>query len=390
MPTATPLPLSTATPTQGAWFVPLDHGAQASGAGTQALLPPAGGTVGTPDGHLSLSIPSAATGGAPVQVDLVPLDPTSLAAPEPGFRLGTSAFQVTVTNAQTGQAMHDFAAPLVLTIRPTTEDLALVGGDITRLSLTYWEGDGWGAFTCTADVGAGTLTCLLPHLTLVALQAVPPASGPLDVALPNGRFYRQANGFGGAGASGYAVVDDAEATFWSEFQRLGGVERLGYPISHRFEHLGFLTQAFQKQALQWRPELGQVLAVNVFDDLNQRGVDTWLDAFRQVPPAWDTTADAGLSFAEVVDRHVAFLEAYPALKDFYLATPDWLQTYGVPLSVQDYGPFVAVRLQRASLQLWKEEVPWAAAGQVVVANGADLAKEAGLWPNGALRPKVSP
>jgi len=43
--------------------------------------------------------------------------------------------------------------------------------------------------------------------------------------------------------------------------------------------------------------------------------------------------------------------------------------------------------QRATLQLWTEDQPWAAAGTVVVSNGGDIAKEAGLWPLDALAPE---
>ena len=56
------------------------------------------------------------------------------------------------------------------------------------------------------------------------------------------------------------------------------------------------------------------------------------------------------------------------------------------LFVADYGSVVSVRLQRATLQLWKSDTPWASAGSVVVGNGGDLAKEAGLWPVDAMTP----
>jgi hypothetical protein len=133
--------------------------------------------------------------------------------------------------------------------------------------------------------------------------------------------------------------------------------------------------------LQWRPELNQAVPVNVLDELNQRGTDAWLDANRQVPPAPpDEAQDQGLSFEQVSQRHIALLDAYPALRDFYASKPDAVNSFGLPLAVKDYGAFVAVRLQRATLQLWKIDVPWASAGSVVVGNGADIAKEAGLWP----------
>jgi hypothetical protein len=145
-----------------------------------------------------------------------------------------------------------------------------------------------------------------------------------------------------------------------------------------------MTQAFQRLALQWRPDLNQAVPVNVFDDLNQHGADPWLDAMRQVPPAADTSADTGLAFQDVVDRHVALLDDYPDLANFYNATPDALDLYGLPLAVKQYGPLVSVRLQRATLQLWTVDTAFAQAGSVVVGNGSDIAKEVGLWPPAAL------
>ena len=208
----------------------------------------------------------------------------------------------------------------------------------------------------------------------------PPTSGVLDWDVPNGHFFQQTNGFSGAGSLGYTVTDDSSAAFWTEFQRLGGVQVVGYPVSGRFQYKGFLTQAFQKLALQWRPELNQVVPVNVLDDLNQRGSDAWMDRERQVPPAADTSADTGLDFPDIVSRHVALLDAYPELAAFYAGEDDAFDRFGLPLAVKNYGPFVAVRLQRATLQLWTVDTPSAQAGSVVTGNGADLAKEIGLWP----------
>jgi hypothetical protein len=103
--------------------------------------------------------------------------------------------------------------------------------------------------------------------------------------------------------------------------------------------------------MQWRPELGAAVPVNVL------GVDAWLDGNRQVPPAESTSADEGLSTDEVIERHVAMLDAYPELRAFYLGIENWLEVCGLPLAVKDYGAFVAVRLQRGTLQLWKQDVP---------------------------------
>jgi uncharacterized protein YkwD len=57
--------------------------------------------------------------------------------------------------------------------------------------------------------------------------------------------------------------------------------------------------------------------------------------------------------------------------------------------VVDNGNHFAIRLQRAVIQQWKEAVPWAAAGQVTVANGGAVGVEAGLFPAETLKPSPS-
>ena len=95
-------------------------------------------------------------------------------------------------------------------------------------------------------------------------------------------------------------------------------------------------------------------------------------------------------FQDVFAARLGLLDPYPALAEFYMNTDDALTNYGLPVSAKDYGAFVAVRLQRATLQLWKQDTPWATAGSVVVSNGSDVAKEAGMWPTAALAPSPSP
>ncbi|MBV9173314.1 MAG: hypothetical protein JOZ81_24885, partial [Chloroflexi bacterium] len=46
--------------------------------------------------------------------------------------------------------------------------------------------------------------------------------------------------------------------------------------------------------------------------------------------------------------------------------------------------------QRATLQYWKQQMPWADKGSVTVANGGDLAKEAGVFPWLAVTPENAP
>jgi hypothetical protein len=204
-------------------------------------------------------------------------------------------------------------------------------------------------------------------------DAPPPVTSQLSVPLDDAS----------AALPQLAVFDDADAPLASEAARLGGAGRLGQPISGRFWYRGFVTQAFSKLVLQWRPDLAQAVPLNVFDELHEAGADAWLDAFRQVPPAADWSGDAGLDNDSVYLRHVVLLDAYPALRDAYLADPNPIDDYGLPLAVGDYGTVISVRLQRAVLQLWTVDTPSATAGTVTLANGGDIAYEAGLWTNAA-------
>ena len=69
---------------------------------------------------------------------------------------------------------------------------------------------------------------------------------------------------------------------------------------------------------------------------------------------------------------------YPKTVIFHAADP--MTFYGLPTSaVVDNGNHYAIRLQRAVIQQWKVDVPWAKAGEVTVANGGDVAKEAGMF-----------
>jgi hypothetical protein len=155
---------------------------------------------------------------------------------------------------------------------------------------------------------------------------------------------------------------------------------------------GFTVQAFQKAVLQWRPDQGgQFWWLNIFDVLHDRGRDDWLATYRQTPPPRDTGPDAGLAWGAVVARHVALLDGVPApLKEQFLSDPDWIDHFGLPVAVQEYPNSVVVRAQRATFQFWKEAVPWAAKGSVTVANGGDLAKEAGVFPWLAVTPENAP
>jgi hypothetical protein len=226
--------------------------------------------------------------------------------------------------------------------------------------------------------------------TVIALPSADVARA-VDYDIADGHFFTQTNGKGKASSAGFSVTDQDGVPIWSGFKALGGVDVLGYPVTRRFQMDGFVVQAFQKSVLQWRPDQKTFAFLNTFDVLHDRGRDDWLSANRQTPPPADTSADAGLPWDQVVARHLAMLDQVPRpLKDAFLADPNWLDHYGLPVSTQDAGNSVVVRAQRAALQYWKEDVPWAAKGSVSIANGGDLAKESGVFPSQAVTPENAP
>ena len=221
------------------------------------------------------------------------------------------------------------------------------------------------------------------------VAADPPTALPQDYDLPTGHFFTQTAGHDGI--SGYAVTDDDGVKLWSEFQRLGGVQALGYPVSRRFQWRGFTVQAMQKGLLQWRPEVKQAWLANVFDDLHDAGKDDWLLQQRSTPRPLDPSFDAGKPWAQVLSTRLALLDPTPPIDKRYESVGDPLTFFGLPTSkIEDMGNHFAVRLQRAVIQLWKVDVPWAKAGETTVANGGDVAKEAGLFPADATTPQRSP
>ncbi len=212
-----------------------------------------------------------------------------------------------------------------------------------------------------------------------------------DFDIAGGHFYTQTNGQGAAlSPYGFAITDEGGVPFWSEFKRLGGVDVLGYPVSRRFLMDGFVCQATQKFILQWHPETGQVAFVNVFDVLFERGKDDWLWSARQTPRNPGSAADRGLTWDAIKARHWAILDSDPDIKKFFLSDRDPLSHYGLPISFADTGNALVLRAQRAVFQKWKVAVPWAPAGYITVANGGDIAKEAGLLPLESVVPEGAP
>lgn len=233
------------------------------------------------------------------------------------------------------------------------------------------------------------LVCIAFLLSWSILETGPTAAAASDWDIPGGHFYTQTGG----GQGGFAITDEGGIPFWTTFQRLGGVKVLGYPASRRFERDGFVYQSTQAALLQWQPERKVVALANVFEFLEQAGRDDWL-ASQGIPrPIVDD--GSGGDFKKAVTTRLSWLTE-PRIAAAYLAagpTPNAaIERYGLPASRPErWGPFVAQRFQRLTLQLWVDPVPgMPPPGTVVPVLAGDLAKAAGLIPAEATVPSPAP
>lgn len=224
------------------------------------------------------------------------------------------------------------------------------------------------------------------------------AAGGADWRLSGGWFYSQGSG---SPTTGYSIVDDAQASFWSQYLALGGWRVLGFPISRRFMLDGKLSQATQRALLQWSPVTGRVELANVLDLLHERQRDEILADQEQIPRI--TAVDqVNRDYATIIAMRLAWLEARPAIKQRYCDTPggaDPITLWGLPTStavdVSGTGAVYVMRTQRAAFQEWVdglsvEGVTVAAPGQVTVVLAGILATKYGLIPCTALSPETAP
>jgi hypothetical protein len=72
-----------------------------------------------------------------------------------------------------------------------------------------------------------------------------------EYAIPNGFFFTEAAP--GQHGFGYRVANEAGIPLWDAFQKAGGVQALGYPLTRRFTWKGTTVQAFQFGVLRWLP-----------------------------------------------------------------------------------------------------------------------------------------
>jgi spore germination protein YaaH len=217
----------------------------------------------------------------------------------------------------------------------------------------------------------------------------------VDYAIPNGWFFTEA---GGANSLGYRVVD-GRAHFWTEFQRLGGVTTLGYPISQAYVGAdGFTYQAFQRALLQWQPELGVADLANTFDILSADQRDQALVTLGIPAPIandgsagdWNRARVTRLAWLTNPEISATFQQNPSAGRIARWDEASAIQLYGLPTSLPlRSGPFIVQRFQRVSLQEWIDAVPgMPAPGTVVGLLGGDFLKNAGVIPSYAATPEL--
>jgi hypothetical protein len=338
-------------------------------------------------GGLTFLVPAGGVGPSGAELVVAQVTADSMPAVGAGLQAGDVAVTASLTDPTTGQSITSLSPPMTVTYAPSDAELARAGGDLRHISLAVANGLGWEGLMCN-PTGA-SLTCSLPRLGTLASVLAPSASGAADYDLPNGHFFAQRNGFGGAVALGFSVLDDADAQMWSEFQRLGGVDVLGYPISRRFLYRGSIVQALENGVLQWVPDAGQAVLMNTLDDLSAAGDDVWLNAAFQIPPGLDWSADRAMAEGDVATGHLGLLDAYPDVRAWLQANGS-LDVWGLPTAVNASGSTLVVRFQRGTLQYWLSDSGLAPAGTTVFGSGAQLGKQVGLWPSEAMTPEAPP
>jgi len=136
------------------------------------------------------------------------------------------------------------------------------------------------------------------------------ATGGLrDYPIPGGWFYSQESRLSTDSPPyrGYTVVDDQDASFWTEFRRFGGVDVLGYPVSQRYRYpsdTGYVSQAFQRGILQWHADTARASMANVFEQFTEQGLDDQLEIAGIPKPQ---PSDASLNFSDDAERRMSWL-----------------------------------------------------------------------------------
>jgi streptogramin lyase len=214
----------------------------------------------------------------------------------------------------------------------------------------------------TTGAAAASPTSVPPTATAMPIGVPSPVPTPVP-ALHDARYFN---------ATGFRIDNDV---FWDYFNRRGGINSFGYPVSRTFTFLGFTTQFFQRAIVQLGPG-GAARTMNMLDP----GLMPYTKINGSTFPAPDAdlamlapvsgTADYGAVVQEFIDKYapnqyegmnlnfnqgfqntVTLQDAFPQGN----ANPGLLpllnlELWGVPTSKPSYDPnnhnFVYLRFQR--------------------------------------------
>ena len=219
-----------------------------------------------------------------------------------------------------------------------------------------------------AAIVVALLAVLVPSVSALECEGVP---------LDGGCLFTVTGGDTEDPDDGFAVTNAYDVPLW-DFVQDKDRDALGYPISQRWVDGPFTLQAFQKVILQWDPGKQRVNYYNTLDVLANRYPHVELPF---VPAHQVLAEDQGVSFGTIIRNHLALLEQNAAIKERFLAEPDWLNLYGLPIRYEeravDGNPqgVQLLRTQRTVFVVWNVPTPGTTVGRVNLQNVPDKVKQ---------------
>jgi hypothetical protein len=285
-----------------------------------------------------------------------------------------------------GDTRHGRRAPLAIALLAALAVVAVgCSSVLARLpkEITLPAGPTSAAASVTPAPAPAPAAAARPDVQPLTVLPIP------DWDIPDGHFYTQTNGQPQlTSPTGFAVTNQDGAPFWNEYQRLGGPSVVGFPLSPRLAYQGKVTQVFQRAALQWNPQSRRVEPMNLLQALDDAGKGVWLAQTYKVPARLPGSFDQGKPPDLTVQDRLALLKVSPALEGKFRSAPDPLGLYGLPDSlVVDQGDSQAIRTQRTVLRVWKQDKPFAKAGEATADSSGEWLVQSGLLPREELSPE---
>ena len=256
---------------------------------------------------------------------------------------------------------------------------------IRRFTRALWESRSAGLVQLA--VFAAALTLLLNAASdsspvqsavqsAVALNLYDSATAP-EFALGE-RFFTE-TGYGSG--RGFSITNYSDGPqFLTAFDRFGGEEVLGFPVSRPFAgDDGLFYQITQRALLQWFPADNAVRLANLYEIMEEAGLDDFLLG-QSIPRS---LADGAASPEEAKSIRLSWMTEQ-AIKTAFLQNPlvpgdesTSIELYGLPMSrPQTFGAFITQRFQRIAFQYWGEGIPGGEPfGEVVPVDGGEILKE---------------